>query len=74
VSVTGLLVAFRVMLLALPPLVGYVTYRLCREAAAVRDESGPPPVVERTPDGSYEVVEPPGQADEESLEVGPPRA
>ena len=74
VSVTGLLVAFRVMLLALPPLVGYVTYRLCREAAAVRDESGPPPVVERTPDGSYEVVEPSEQAEEESLEVGPPRA
>ena len=57
VSVTGLLVAFRVLLFGLPPVVGYVTYRLCKEAAAVPDEEEGPPLVIRTPEGGYEVVE-----------------
>ena len=55
VSVTGLLVAFRVLLVAFPPLVGYVTYRLCKEAAAVPDEKGGAPVVRRTSTGAYEI-------------------
>ncbi|MGH9281352.1 MAG: cytochrome bc1 complex cytochrome b subunit [Acidimicrobiales bacterium] len=58
VSVTGLLVAFRVLLFGLPPVVGYVTYRLCKEAAAVPDQAGGAPEVRRTPTGSYEVVSP----------------
>ena len=69
VSVTGLLLAFRVMLLTLPPLVGWVTWRLCREAAALPDEAGPPPVVVRTAGGAYEVLE---EEEEESVEVGGP--
>ncbi|MFP5377858.1 MAG: cytochrome b [Acidimicrobiia bacterium] len=69
VSVTGLLVAFRVMLVALPLLVGWVTYRLCREAAAVPDRAGSPPVVVRTPEGAYHAVEP---EDDESLEAASP--
>ena len=57
VSVTGLLVAFRVLLLGLPPVVAYVTYRLCKEAARLPDEEGGPPEIIRTPDGGYLVVE-----------------
>ena len=53
VSVTSLLVAFRVLLLALPPVVTYVTYRLCREADALPDEEVAPPVVVRTASGGY---------------------
>ncbi|HVM02762.1 MAG TPA: ubiquinol-cytochrome c reductase cytochrome b subunit [Acidimicrobiales bacterium] len=71
VSVTGLLVAFRVMLVALPLLVGWVTYRLCREAAAVPDQVGSPPVVVRTPEGAYHAVEPEG---DEPLEAASPHA
>jgi ubiquinol-cytochrome c reductase cytochrome b subunit len=56
VSVTGLLVAFRVLLFGLPPVVGYVTYRLCREAAALPDHEAGPPVVRRSPTGGYETV------------------
>ena len=65
VSVTGLLIAFRVALLAVPPLVTYVTYRLCKEAGSVRDEEVAPPVVIRTASGGY-VVE-----DEHHGENGP---
>ncbi|HVM06315.1 MAG TPA: ubiquinol-cytochrome c reductase cytochrome b subunit [Acidimicrobiales bacterium] len=71
VSVTGLLVAFRVLLVVLPLAVGAVTYRLCREAASLPDEEGAPPVVVRTPDGSYHVVEEDG---EEPVETGAPHA
>ena len=53
VSVTGLLVAFRVALLAVPPVVTYVTYRLCKEAGSLSDEEVAPPVVVRTPSGGY---------------------
>jgi len=53
VSVTGLLVAFRAVLLGLPPLVAYVTYRLCKEANALPDEEVEAPVVVRTPTGAY---------------------
>ncbi|MGI8683800.1 MAG: cytochrome bc1 complex cytochrome b subunit [Acidimicrobiales bacterium] len=53
VSVTGLLVAFRVVLLLLPPVVAYVTYKLCKAAAALPDEEDAAPVVVRTPTGGY---------------------
>ena len=53
VSVTGLLVAFRVMLLAVPPAVTFVTYRLCKEANRLPDLEGGPPVVSRTESGGY---------------------
>ena len=53
VSVTGLLVAFRVALLCLPPVVAFVTYRLCKEAAALPDEEDAAPVVVRTASGAY---------------------
>ncbi|HET7486459.1 MAG TPA: ubiquinol-cytochrome c reductase cytochrome b subunit [Acidimicrobiales bacterium] len=57
ISVTGLLVLFRVLLLTLPPLLGVVTYRLCREAAAVPDEHEGPPLVVRTASGGYHISE-----------------
>jgi len=53
VSVTGLLMAFRILLLGLPPVVTYITYRLCKEANALPDEEAGPPVVVRTPTGAY---------------------
>ncbi|HET9442618.1 MAG TPA: ubiquinol-cytochrome c reductase cytochrome b subunit [Acidimicrobiales bacterium] len=71
VSVTGLVMTFRVLLLTLPPLIAYVTYRLCREAAAVPDTEGGPPVVVRTADGAYEIVEDDGDRVEMA---GPPSA
>jgi ubiquinol-cytochrome c reductase cytochrome b subunit len=71
VSVTGLLIAFRVLLILLPLLTGVVTYRLCREAASLPDEVGAPPVVVRAPDGSYHVVE---EDEEEPAETGAPHA
>ena len=69
VSVTGLLIAFRVLLILLPLVTGFVTYRLCREAASLPDEVGAPPVVVRTPEGSYHVVE---EGEEEPVETGAP--
>ena len=69
VSVTGLLIAFRVLLILLPLVTGLVTYRLCREAASLPDEVGAPPVVVRTADGSYHVVE---EGEEEPVETGAP--
>ena len=71
VSVTGLLIAFRVLLILLPLVTGVVTYRLCREAASLPDEAGAPPLVVRTPDGSYHVVE---EDEEEPVETGAPHA
>ena len=53
VSVTGLLVTFRAVLIALPPVAASVTYRLCKEANALPDEEGTAPVVSRTPSGAY---------------------
>lgn len=55
VSVTGLLVALRAVLVGLPPIVTYVTYRLCKEANALPDEEVTAPVVVRTPAGAYVV-------------------
>ena len=67
VSENGIIWSVRVLLLVLPVLTGFVTYRLCRELAAAGGGRRRRPVtVVRTPEGGYEAVEP------ESLKQLPP--
>ncbi|MGH9013642.1 MAG: cytochrome bc1 complex cytochrome b subunit [Acidimicrobiia bacterium] len=64
ISVNAITWAFRIAVLAVPPLAGLLTYRLCRELQA-RERAHPPAVavLERTEAGGYvEVEEPAGAA------------
>jgi len=54
-SVNAVTWAFRALTIVLPPVVGFATYRLCKELQR-RDRAGPEPTfaeLERTPDGGF---------------------
>jgi ubiquinol-cytochrome c reductase cytochrome b subunit len=63
ISVNLITWVFRIFLLALPPLTGLLTYRLCKELQA-HDRATPRPmtVLERTEAGGYVEVEEPAGA------------
>jgi ubiquinol-cytochrome c reductase cytochrome b subunit len=64
VSENGIIWAIRVLVIVLPVVTGYVSYRLCKELAAAGAGRRPTPgTVVRAPTGGYEVVESPGPSE-----------
>jgi ubiquinol-cytochrome c reductase cytochrome b subunit len=73
VSLNFVLWSFRVLVFVVPPVVGYVTYRICKEMSAV-PEAGKrkrPNIVYRTPDGRYTTVKAEVRPGDEEVELEP---
>lgn len=64
VSIEAVTRTFQVLVLALPPAVGYVTFRVCKDLARTGRPAEEPAghVLRRTPGGGYEEIEPPEPA------------
>jgi ubiquinol-cytochrome c reductase cytochrome b subunit len=71
-SVNALVVSFRVSVLTLPPLVGLLTYRLCKELSAAHGGSRKPPAIfERSTGGGYAARPAPRPAGSPEPELAP---